>query len=325
MFGLHQPAASPAPPRLVMHIKNGKVYRPPPQPSPQQQEPSASTAASLVPYCESSSSDSEPLPRLWDMPSLDDVTPLCANGTDSVKNHFDISVASVTASCSSVGKRTESTSSFSFPPGDNAVCSLLEKSDSGGNNVDCSLPSKSVFESSKPKKIDVGCPSRSRNCSVSPCKDSGENVEPWRSEGARNKIISPAAAKIRDVASSKEVNSDSVSGWQVTEQPLHSPSHASESSASSTSVANSTTDWAVSDIKLSKKLSNSVVKVKDEPPWQREKLQHFTNGHTKRKQSDTDEYFPPSVQKTKARERDSDVEYNKKHEKKVKKLKKHKK
>lgn len=85
MFDMHQPAVSPAPQRLVMQIKNGKVYYPPPHPSSEQPEPSASaaasSAASLVPYCESdedeSSSDASEAapPCSWDMPSLGEVSP----------------------------------------------------------------------------------------------------------------------------------------------------------------------------------------------------------------------------------------------------------
>ncbi|PSN57763.1 hypothetical protein C0J52_00345 [Blattella germanica] len=343
VFGLHQPAASPAPPRLVVHIKNGKVYRPPPQPSPQQQEPSASTAASsaasLVPYCESgedesSSSDSEPSPRLWDMPSLDDVSPsspqsktLPVNGKVSVKtnskrnfgissNTESVSPPAVSspqismASCSSVSKSVQridpnslssSNGGFTSPSAssnknssENVKYKKVEDNNSSSNSVACLpldkvrvepdgsyllkkdplLSGKSVFDSSKPRKTDMGCPSRSRNCTFSPSKNSTENVDSWRTdndvqENNRNKIISPfrnSTSKIRqslDFAPNKEIMSVNLhvnitppanrtkhnSGWQVTDQLLHSPSIASESSASSTSVANSTTDWAVSDIK----------------------------------------------------------------------------
>ncbi|KAJ9595296.1 hypothetical protein L9F63_027321, partial [Diploptera punctata] len=68
-------------------------------PSPQQQEPSASTAASLVPYCESVKTSQVQVtqsyhPRFWDMPSLDDTSPtsphskpVSVNGTTSLKTN----------------------------------------------------------------------------------------------------------------------------------------------------------------------------------------------------------------------------------------------
>ncbi|XP_069701386.1 ubiquitin carboxyl-terminal hydrolase 36 [Periplaneta americana] len=346
VFGLHQPAASPAPSRLVMHIKNGKVYRSPPQPSPQQQEPSASTAAStaasLVPYCESgeddsSSSDSEEPPTcLWDMPSLGEVSPSSPhskpvpvsnkvpsktnlkrnNSAESVlplatssnqisesnctvvgksvqakRSDLNIVNTSSVGDVSSIGdvsvssgksnsdavkiKKTEdvpSQNSVSFVSQDKCKTDIVKTEGHNTSSQGKLSPDRNVTENLKLKRADMGCPSRSRNSSVSPSKNGAEGVDPWRTDVSvpEDKISSPVGSanpKIRQSTDSvtRKENSETVNlhvntspatnrwkyntGWQVTDLLLHSPSVASEGSSSGNSVANSTTDWAVSDVK----------------------------------------------------------------------------
>lgn len=283
MFGLHQPAVSPTPPRLVMHIKNGKVYRTPPQPSPQRQELSASTAASsaasLVPYCESgedesSSHDSEAAPPCsWDMPSLGEASPpsqhsrpVLISGKVPAKAILERNFCSST----SIPTSGETANSSQYPK---ASCTAVGKSvqikKSGTSNLSMSLSDLTVKSSSEVKSLqpeDICCESSTSSVSHGKARSGQDGGSQLMRLDMRNSSVSVAAevtsAEVRqnvdeDVTGSSTTVNTSVptshgkhsAAWQVTDLLHHSPSVAIESSGSSNSFANSTTDWTVSDIK----------------------------------------------------------------------------
>lgn len=320
VFGLHQSSASSAPP-LVMHIKNGRIYRTPPRPSPQQQELSSSaatsSAASLVPYCESgedesSSSDSEaPLPSSSDMPSLGEVSPFSSHSKPALASSNILTAISKRQSCTSTGTSASGEAVCSVTPSSNrnpaASCTAVSKSvqtkradtgslntctDSGfmslsGINVEsgsevkslqpdgiCSQSSigfmphgnagsehdaakRSSFfaENLQIRKMDV------RNSSLSHSRNDAESGESW---GAENRGNSVTLSGVRQFVEKEVTDSSSTTvkvflppshekhstGWQVTDLLNHSPTVAGETSdSSSNSIANSTTGWAVSDVK----------------------------------------------------------------------------
>ncbi|PNF25263.1 hypothetical protein B7P43_G12579 [Cryptotermes secundus] len=283
VFGLHQPAVSPTPARLVMHIKNGKVYRTPPQPSPQRRELSASTAASsaasLVPYCESgedesSSCDSEAAPRCsWDMPSLGEVSPpsqlsrpVLISGKVPAKTILERNICS----SASVPTSGETANSSQYPK---ASCTAVGKSvqikKSDTSNLSMSLSDLTVKSNSEVKSLqpeDICCESSTSSVSHGKARSGQDGGSQLMRLDIRNSSVSVASevtsAEVRQnvdeevTGSSTTVNTSVPSShgkhstaWQVTDLLYHSPSVASESSSSSNSFANSTTDWTVSDIK----------------------------------------------------------------------------
>ncbi|KDR20325.1 Ubiquitin carboxyl-terminal hydrolase 36 [Zootermopsis nevadensis] len=295
VFGLHQRAASPALPRLVMHIKNGKIYHPPPQPSPQLQEPSVSTAASstasLVPYCESgedesSSGDSEAAPLCsLDMPSLDEENP-------STPHNKPVLV------CKKTPTKNNSKGNFNSFAGIPTSREMIPSLTSGSNQnpaannkspqaEDISVQnSTGVVSHNTNTDQDEGC-SVSKSSSVLPGKSisesslSGNGVESIESQGACNGMLDNQGNEVRptvrstipkvrqsmDLVSNKVVTDCSTTVnlhvnlsfptirgksntcWQVTDLLLHSLSVARENSSGRNTVASSTTDWAVSDVR----------------------------------------------------------------------------
>lgn len=151
-----------------------------------------------------------------------------------------------------------SQSSIGFVPRGNA-----------GSEHDAAKCSLLLSENLQSRKMDV------RNSSVSHSRNDTESGESW---GAENRGNSVTPSGIRQFAE-KEVTDSSTTvrvslppshenhntGWQVTDLLFHSPTVAGETSdSSSNSIANSTTGWAVSDVK--QKHSSVSVKRKEPVP-----------------------------------------------------------
>lgn len=135
-----------------------------------------------------------------------------------------------------------------------------------GSERDAAKCSLLLTENLQSRKMDV------RNSSVTHRNDA-ESGESWGAENRGNSVIPSGIRQFVD----KEVTDSSTTvrvslppshenhntGWQVTDLLFHSPTVAGETSdSSSNSIANSTTGWAVSDVKL----KHSSVSVKHKEP-----------------------------------------------------------
>lgn len=304
----------------MTHIKNGKVYRTPPRPSPQQQELSTSaatsSAASLVPYCESgedesSSSDSEaPPPSSSEMPGRGEMSPFSSHSKPVLASSNILITMSKLQSCTSTGTSTSGETVCSVTPSSNrnpaASCTAVSKSvqtkrsdesslnmctdrelvslsgitvesgsevkslqpdgncsqnsigfvshGSAGSDRDAARHRSLLAENLQMRKMDI------RNSSISRSRSDAGSGELWGAENRGNTVTLSGVRQFveKDVTDSSGTVKASVppghekhnSGWQVTDLLCHSPTVPGETSESGiNSIANSTTGWAVSDVK----------------------------------------------------------------------------
>jgi hypothetical protein len=234
-----------------------------------------------------------------------------------------------------------------------------------GSEHDTEKRSLLLAENLQIRKMDV------RNSSVSHSRNDAESGELRGAEKRGNSVTPSGVRQFMD----KEVTDGSTTvkvslppghekhstGWQVTDLLFHSPTVAGETSdSSSNSIANSTTGWAVSDVKqkhssVSTKhkepvpkccCSDSVVNVnetkllKGEPePW-KSYIDSVTNvecknvsttpksGHLRKRKACDEENSREALSHSTSKDIKEECyskQYNRKEEKKLKKLKKHKK
>ena len=247
-----------------------------------------------------------------------------------------------------------SQSSIGFMPRGNA-----------GSEHDAAKCSLLFADNLQSRKMDV------RNSSVSHSRNDAESGESWGEENRGNSVTVSGVRQFVD----KEVTGSSTTvkvslppshekhntGWQVTDLLLHSPTVAGETSdSSSNSIANSTTGWAVSDVK--QKHSSVSVKHKEPVPkcccsdgavnvnetkllkGETEAWKSCTDsgtnvecknvsttpksGHLRKRKACGEENSQESISHSTSkdiREDSYSKEYDRKQEKKLKKLKKHKK
>jgi len=139
----------------------------------------------------------------------------------------------------------------------------------GGSEHNAAKCSLLLTENLQSRKMDV------RNSSVSHSRNDAESGESWGAENRGNSVTPSGIRQFVD----KEVTDSSTTvrvslppshenhntGWQVTDLLFHSPTVAGETSdSSSNSIANSTTGWAVSDVK--RKHSSLSIKCKEPVP-----------------------------------------------------------